>query len=152
MVTRAHMLRWTAVLLWMVLIFSFSAQNSQKSGNTSYSVTSTIKVVLEKIAPDIAEKIDVQKFDETVRTFAHFTIFFLLGLIVTWAVSLDRSGRILGVYAILICAAYSLFDEVHQHFVPGRAFQIVDLATDISGSAIAVWIFIKLSHIFFKKD
>lgn len=41
------------------------------------------------------------------------------------------------IIAILIAAAYGMSDEIHQHFIPPRAFDMLDWAADIFGSAIA---------------
>ncbi|MEN6612076.1 MAG: VanZ family protein [Armatimonadota bacterium] len=42
------------------------------------------------------------------------------------------------VITIGISAAYGLTDEVHQLYVPGRTFDLLDLAADTLGAAIAV--------------
>jgi VanZ family protein len=39
--------------------------------------------------------------------------------------------------ALLISFAYALSDEIHQVFVPGRAFELYDLALDLAGITIA---------------
>jgi len=45
---------------------------------------------------------------------------------------LPWSGSIL-VRSLLVTAAYAILDELHQMFVPGRAFQWVDLILDLAG-------------------
>ena len=40
--------------------------------------------------------------------------------------------------ALAICLAYGFSDEIHQLFVPGRAFEISDLAMDGLGSLIGI--------------
>ena len=37
--------------------------------------------------------------------------------------------------AIFFCALYGLSDEIHQVYVPGRVFQVRDLAADFLGGA-----------------
>ena len=40
--------------------------------------------------------------------------------------------------ALAICVVYGITDEIHQIFVPGRAFQVSDLAMDAAGSIIGI--------------
>ena len=42
--------------------------------------------------------------------------------------------------ALLLAIAYGITDEVHQHFVPGRHMDPLDLLTDAVGAAAAVWL------------
>lgn len=39
-------------------------------------------------------------------------------------------------WAIVISTLYGVSDEYHQHFVPGRTFDVFDMAADCAGSAI----------------
>jgi VanZ family protein len=53
-----------------------------------------------------------------------------------------RRGRSYGV-ALLVTLAYALSDELHQAFVPGREFSLLDLAVDAAGALAAlglVWL------------
>ena len=69
----------------------------------------------------------------------------LAGLLLRWLLSSKRWPRVPTRAAALIVIAatciYGLSDEVHQAFVPGRAFEVLDLAADAAGAAIpvAVW-------------
>ena len=53
-------------------------------------------------------------------------------------------GRQMILLAILIGALYGWSDEIHQYFVPGRYYSYWDLAADSAGSALGVWIYLKL--------
>jgi len=48
--------------------------------------------------------------------------------------------------AILISSIYGISDEIHQIFVPGRTFDILDITADLSGSVIGAvvgnWLYI----------
>lgn len=76
----------------------------------------------------------------------HFTMFGLLGLCVWFA--LGMNARLLNRertwYAIGIATLYGVLDEIHQHFVPGRQPDILDVLTDLAGAAVFVLIVPKL--------
>ena len=40
---------------------------------------------------------------------------------------------------ILICAFYAVTDEIHQIFVPGRAFEWMDVGIDTAGAIIGMF-------------
>ena len=46
-----------------------------------------------------------------------------------------RLASVIG--AILISSAYGVSDEFHQRFVPGRTYDVLDMAADAIGSAAA---------------
>jgi VanZ family protein len=37
------------------------------------------------------------------------------------------------ILSIVIVLCYSISDEIHQHFIPGRAMRIFDVCVDLSG-------------------
>lgn len=49
-----------------------------------------------------------------------------------------RTQRQLATWCIGIAAAYSLTDEVHQQFVPGRNGSLVDWCIDVTGAIVAM--------------
>src|SRR5436190_5232358 len=42
--------------------------------------------------------------------------------------------------ALAITAAYGVFDEWHQSFVPGRCASLIDVVLDVAGAAFGVWL------------
>lgn len=78
-------------------------------------------------------------FDEPVRHVAHMAEFAVLGALLALVFLLLRRRLWM---ALLIGAAYGIFDEVHQIFVSGRGFQISDICFDVAGvgiGALTVW-------------
>ncbi|MBD0329953.1 MAG: VanZ family protein [Thermoleophilia bacterium] len=69
-------------------------------------------------------------WDVVLRKLAHLTEFAILGALLTRAVA-PLAAFALGVI-------YAVTDEVHQHFVPGRAGRPVDVAIDALGVAIGI--------------
>jgi VanZ family protein len=45
---------------------------------------------------------------------------------------------------LLMTMAFALSDEIHQLFVPGRAFQVIDLIIDFLGILFGVFLYTKL--------
>ncbi len=77
---------------------------------------------------------------------AHFAAYFGLSVLafLFWEnnnVSLSVSKYELKI--LLILAAYGLFDEIHQIFIPGRSCEFLDFVADLSGTLIG-YIFIKV--------
>jgi VanZ family protein len=76
----------------------------------------------------------------------HALVYGLLGATVARALLL-RSGGLLSGRALAASAglalAYGLSDEIHQLFVPGRSFELADLAADGLGAALGALLTIR---------
>jgi VanZ family protein len=139
-------LSWTAVLLWLVLIFYLSSQPAPQSDGLSKKVTKVIVETVDKVVEleDGKEDVNlVDKFNHIVRKYAHFTCYLVLGLLVMNA--LRRSGKIelqINIkevfIALIFCILYATSDEIHQAFVPGRGPQVKDVFIDSAGSFIGI--------------
>ena len=70
-------------------------------------------------------------WDFVLRKAAHVTEYAILGALLMRA--LDRPAT-----ATALAIAYAATDEVHQHFVPGRAGTLVDVAVDAVGVVVGV--------------
>lgn len=71
------------------------------------------------------------KRDELIRSGAHF-LFYILGYLLFFrAFSKEKKQFLLPLLAVLI---YAFLDELHQHFVPVRTFQVQDLLIDGAGA------------------
>lgn len=78
---------------------------------------------------------------ESIQINAHFFLYFLLSLTFYKA-----TNNIL--LSIVLSFFYSITDEFHQTFVPGRSFQILDIFVDTIGASLAGLILWKLhSHL-----
>ena len=44
------------------------------------------------------------------------------------------------VIAIAIAGAYGVLDEIHQHYVPGRMPDVLDVLADLVGAVLGVWL------------
>ena len=79
----------------------------------------------------------VTEINYFVRKLAHFTAYAVLGICAY------ANARLLGIKlkgyflpAVFFCAAYAIFDEVHQYFTPGRTIKITDMIIDTSGAVV----------------
>lgn len=90
----------------------------------------------------------------SIRHWAHTAEFGALGLTVALAVrqwlKLRPARRPLlrtAALSLAICAAYSLFDQSHKLFVPGRHWDTFDLAMDALGYVLAIIIVVAITAI-----
>lgn len=138
----------------MALIFFFSAQTASVSSSTSGGLTKKIAEILSRIFQTV-------DFDEIyyyihvfIRKTAHFVLFFSLGL--SGAISIHRlfemSGKNLFISDGLFCLFYAITDEVHQLFVPGRAFMFRDIFIDFAGSICGCLIYLLLYKIYLRRQ
>lgn len=130
-------------LIWMCVIFSFSAQNSEKSSNTSAGV---IEKVVSVVYPGFKDMTDTEKTEKveslqfTARKTAHCLIYTVLGVLSFLSVISYRKLRfyIRPAISALICLLYALSDEVHQLFVAGRSCEFRDVFIDFCGALLGI--------------
>ena len=129
----------------MVVIFSFSAQTANESRKTSTG----FKIILfEKFYPHFKEfsKAKQQEildsFSFPVRKAAHFSLYFTLGLFSFLFIVSFKSFKMIYrfILSFEICLLYSISDEIHQIFVPGRGGMISDVLIDCSGTLLCLLI------------
>ena len=148
-------LSWFLVLLWMIVIFFFSAMKSDNSTNlseglvsktikVSYDVGNKMGIIKDNIDDNKITKI-TQKVHVPIRKLAHFTEYLILALLVYNALYVSNVDyKKLFLITILICFMYSCSDEIHQLFIDGRSGQIIDICIDSFGSIIGTFIIKKV--------
>lgn len=129
---------WGMVAACMLAIFLFSAQTSGESVNTSNSVIEKLATILNPAFAELDAEAQDQlysMYSHIVRKAAHFSIYAALGFLVSLALCNYplRLSRVL-LYALGICTAYAVTDEIHQIFVPGRGPGVWDVAIDAGGA------------------
>lgn len=110
---------WLPVVVWMAVIFAFSAR--QKVAVTNSYVVSFL-------------------FFKTLHLIEYAFLF-----IVTYRATkntMERKGNTPWIVAFIIVALYALTDEYHQTFIPSREGRLRDAIIDMAGAGIA-WISIK---------
>lgn len=123
-----------------MLIFFFSQQNGQESGNTSELVKRLFMFIGIDVNSLLGEMATL-----VIRKGAHFTEYFILCLLVHNACYNGMRLKRSILTAFLFTAVYAVTDEIHQYFVPGRACAVKDMLIDSSGGGLAVLV-IYLRH------
>ena len=124
------------------VIFYLSAQPADDSSGLSSFLCEKILTLFDFYKnADAAKKLELLVYyDGVLRCLAHFGVFFLLSLSSAfmwkaWDIGWPSSA------ALVTAALYAVTDELHQLFVPGRAFQFTDILIDLAGAFLAVLIF-----------
>ena len=136
-----------ATLAIMALIFLLSSQPGEQSGALS-------EQVLDRVQQSGTADVFIPEWfsgnvQANVRKWAHVYIYAMLGAGMMATAVAWRWSRTLpwcGFLAALACTAFSVSDEVHQFFVPGRAMLATDVGVDALGfvpgillAGAAVW-------------
>ncbi|NTW70816.1 MAG: VanZ family protein [Eubacteriaceae bacterium] len=130
--------RWIPVMIWMCVIFFFSAQVGDDSAKLSSEFTIIIFKMLRKILPGISQEM----MHHLIRKLAHFTVYTILGLLVARGLLKGKNITSREVFfTLLICVLYASSDEFHQLFVPGRGAQITDVLIDSGGSILGILLY-----------
>jgi VanZ family protein len=102
---------WAPVAIYMALIFAGSSLSRPP-----------------QVGPDVSDKL------------LHFVVYAGLGVVLVRALSRRWTAPVtarVAVRAALIAAVYGASDELHQAFVPERDSEVLDVAADAAGAAIA---------------
>ncbi len=132
-------------VIWIGVIFNFSMQTAEVSSNVSKGLLSKILNVIFNIT-NIT--IDISLVHNIFRKLAHFTEFFILGIL---SVSFFVSSKSKPVFAVVLGAMVAITDEIIQFFTSsGRAMRVTDMLIDTSGVIFATLIFYIVWKIFLK--
>jgi VanZ family protein len=149
------MISWAAVLLWMLLIFTFSAQPGKQSNNLSEKVSVTIIETDKQPAVKDSKNATVlmEDINHLVRKSAHFSAYLILGILVVNALRSSRiKGNKLFWISLIVCMLYSSSDELHQMFVPGRTALVTDVMIDSFGAVLGIGLYLFIRRIIAGKN
>lgn len=131
-----------AIIANMLMIYNFSAEDGEASGDRSHGVTEGI---VEVIVPDYSQlppekqEETVEKYHLPIRKIAHFCEFGLLGLLTAAFMNTLGKGKkwLWWVIPAGFCLLYAISDEVHQIFT-GRGPAVKDVLIDFGGSLTGI--------------
>lgn len=134
---------WTALpmLLFMAVIFSFSAKTASESTKTSDAVVDVIlsgeQHIFGTAAKEQAELYG--RLTYLVRKGAHMTEYAVLAVLALyWLFSFRLPYRYRCLAAACISVCYAATDEFHQLFVEGRSGQVSDVMIDAAGAVLGL--------------
>ena len=141
------------VILWMMVIFWFSANNGAESSSQSARITYGIAAAVDKVFHlGMTEQQRMQMSEGMtfiVRKTAHFSEYLILALLVRTALARCFVKLKPGVqYAVTLVwiFVYAAMDELHQYFVPGRCCSIWDVFIDTAGGITGILIVMVVRH------
>ena len=129
-------------ILWMAIIFSFSAKDADESTKESNAVGMFLGSIVYSDFEEWTEEEQqafAEKWDHPVRKCAHMTEYAILGYFLVGAGydGREKCRRVVG-RSLGIAAFYAATDEIHQYFVPGRACMFTDVCIDSVGALLGV--------------
>lgn len=139
---------WILVLIWMLVIFSFSNMNAIESNNKSKNTINTLIDITERLdSNEINNNTQKENKQQLIdylnyplRKYAHAIIYFILSLLILNA--LHKSNvKNKHFITLLICFLYALTDEYHQTFITGRTGQFIDVIIDTIGAYLGIIIY-----------
>lgn len=123
-------MRWLPVFLWASLIFFLS------------SFTNPYQALLPKNIQygNEIHILNISIQTEKVGELSHLFAYIVFGSLIIRTINLrPHKSAIWLAWGISILSALS--DEFHQLFVPGRTFQLMDLAVDSFGSLVGILVY-----------
>ena len=133
-------------IIWMCIIFSFSAQVKEESSEVSiafsYRVVSSAGSFLKLHLDDEEIRRITTTIEGYVRKVAHMTEYAILSvLLYLWLERWQFTELRKNIFAVLMSMLYAASDEIHQLFVQGRTGSVRDVIIDSVGAVLGVLIF-----------
>lgn len=131
----------------IIFIFSNSLKNAEDSSASSGFFTALINSFISSLG------FKFQLSHDFVRTFAHFSEFGLLG-VMSMLMYLSFFAVKAKTMIISVCtfSLTALIDECFQLFSDGRAFQLSDIAVDISGGLLGAVVVFLVAMLIYSKN
>jgi len=131
-------LSFLPAIFLMYMIFSFSSQTGDVSGQLSFKVSTKIIEAADYVFDANLEQWQIDEWANKInfitRKLAHMTEYFLLAIAVSFPLYVyGLHGLPLMLVAGFICVGFAALDEYHQSFVSGRAASMRDVAIDSVG-------------------
>lgn len=137
--TALRIILFILVIACAATIFYLSSQVAEDSNGTSYSLLDFLGLSKE--------------LNSIIRETAHGIEYLgFAALICAFLRSMDIEVLKSIIFSVLIGIAYAVTDEIHQIFVPGRAFELFDICIDSAGAAIGALLMTAFIAVIFRKS
>jgi VanZ family protein len=126
---------WLTTLAWGGTIYFFS------TGTYSGSLTGWLLHEVLQLFHITVSPATFTVVHNLLRKLAHLTEYAIFGMLLYGSFSGGRDFSWRGrraLAAVAIAAIYSLTDEFHQWFVPGRGASVLDCGIDAAGAAVGI--------------
>ncbi len=131
---------WILIILWMIIIFLFSSQNSEDSSKLSRGF---LRNFILWFLPENINEDTVDFLEHILRKCAHMAEYAVLGVLISIQLRLYHAfeaewKKIWS--AVFLVMLYAATDEFHQLFVGGRSGQISDIFIDTCGGMAGAFV------------
>lgn len=133
---RKKLIWWVFTVIWCIFIFFMSGKPGYESSRDSNAVL----MLLRYLAGLFVNQDLINIHPLFIRKMAHYVEYFILGFLLFMCfLDMKRLGRTFFMSAAA-GAIYSITDELHQFFVPGRVMSFFDAIIDFMGvlSALSI--------------
>ncbi len=125
---------WVLIIIWCSFIFYQSGKPAVESSKSSMYIVSCMNSILGSV-------IGPGNFEVTetpIRKTAHVMEYLVLGMLLFNGFIRDGQIRRTFGFSAGTGILYAITDEVHQHFVPGRAMRAFDVLIDTIGVFLGI--------------
>lgn len=135
------------MFFWTLFIFTQSLLPGEVSSNQSGFIVDVLYPLIQRLGLNM----DVDTFSFIIRKLAHFTEYFILGVLLY--VTYQPSFQTRKLYTIIFLQGLitASIDETIQLFTPNRSGELRDVMIDISGVMIATTVSLIITNTYEKK-
>lgn len=126
------------LIIWLLVIFYLSNQIGDVSGSESSGIIYNIlNNIYNLFNIDKTNLINiVQQINNPLRELMHMLEYLVLAVLTINVLKQSNTKENIIIISIMFCFIYATSDEIHQLFVPGRAFEYFDIFMDTLGAVI----------------
>lgn len=138
------------VFIWMSVVFSFSNQQGEGSGNTSRKVSEIVVNIIDiKGQYTDSEKQElIIQIEPWIRKLAHYTIYIIGGVaIINCVYQFTSKEKMQIMISTTIGVLYAASDEMHQLMVNGRSGNVRDVIIDSLGILTGIIFFLFVNQL-----
>jgi VanZ family protein len=127
--------RWSITVTWAVMIFTLSTATFAGSFSAML-LTETLRLLHLSVSPSAFATLHF-----LFRKLAHCTEYAIFALFLYHCFLNSNRTKWharTAVFSVLVASMYSLTDEFHQIFIPGRTPSLIDCGIDTTGAALGI--------------